>query len=450
MGPGPVTRFPPAVLAALGGLAVYAGVFAWAMSNTGYEVWGALIVVPLVIAANIPFLRWAARREPEEWFGPLLAAAFGVKILGSFARYWMVFELYGYGDATGYLGFAARQSELWRQGFFLFGEVQTAEGTHSLRLITTAVYTLTGPSPITAFVVFAIFSFWGQYLMYRAFRLALPDFDLRRYALLVFFLPSFLFWPSSVGKEAWLMLGLGVVALGAAKLYRQQAGGMPLLLAGLLSTAIVRPHITAIAVAGVLAGMMFRESGGRELGWLGKIAGIAALLAMTIAFADRAAEFIGVDEFSVTGVVEAVEDAGESTEQGGSQFTPVPFISPLGIPAAIVTVLFRPLPWEASSVQALATSLESLFLLGLIAVSWRRFRSLGEDFRNPYLVFSLVYALLFIWAFSRFGNFGIIARQRVLVLPFVLILASLPPVTSRSRDRKRSPHPERRRLASHV
>ena len=196
--------------------------------------------------------------------------------------------------------------------------------------------------------------------------------------------------------------------------------------------------------------MMFRESGGRELGWAGKMAGIAALLALTIAFADRAAEFIGVDEFSVTGVVEAVEDAGQNTEQGGSQFTPVPLTSPLGVPAAIVTVLFRPFPWEASSLQALATSLESIFLLGLIAISWRRLRAGGADLKNPYLVFSLVYALLFVWAFSRFGNFGIIARQRVLVLPFVLILAALPPVVPQGQGRRRAVRPEHRRVVSHV
>ena len=33
----------------------------------------------------------------------------------------------------------------------------------------------------------------------------LPTGDHRRYALLVFFMPSLLFWPSSIGKESWML-----------------------------------------------------------------------------------------------------------------------------------------------------------------------------------------------------------------------------------------------------
>lgn len=437
----------------LAAIALYVGVLAWAMANHGYEVWGSLIVVPLVIAANVPLLRRAGRTEPEQWFGIFLLVAFGAKVLGSFVRYWMIFGVYGFGDATGYLGYAARQSELWREGFFIWGDPYNGMfvGTHFLRLVTTAVYTVTGPSPTAAFVVFASLSFWGQYLLYRAFRISLPEFDHRRYALLIFLLPSLLFWPSSVGKEAWLMLCLGAVALGAARLYRHDLGALPLLLAGLVASAMVRPHITAIAAAAVLAGVLFRPSEGRALGGLTKLAAVAVLVVATISFADRAAEYIGVEELSVEGVTAAVEEAGDNTEQGGSEFTPVPLTSPLGIPAAFVTVLFRPFPWEANNLQALMASAESLVLLGLIALSWRRFGTAARYFReNPYLVFAAVYTVLFIWAFSRFGNFGIIARQRVLVMPFVLILAAFPPVVAPQKGGRRALRRETRGLVPHV
>ena len=46
--------------------------------------------------------------------------------------------------------------------------------------------------------------------------------------------------------------------------------------------------------------------------------------------------------------------------------------------------------------------------------------------RNPYVTFAVVYVAAFIWAFSGFGNFGILARQRVLMLPFFLVLLALP------------------------
>ena len=78
-----------------------------------------------------------------------------------------------------------------------------------MELITTGVYTVIGPITLAGFLVFSSFAFWGAYLLYRAFRIAVPNGDARRYALLVFLLPSMLYWPSSIGKEAWLMLFVG-------------------------------------------------------------------------------------------------------------------------------------------------------------------------------------------------------------------------------------------------
>ncbi len=38
----------------------------------------------------------------------------------------------------------------------------------------------------------------------------------------------------------------------------------------------------------------------------------------------------------------------------------------------------------------------------------------------------LIYTLVFVYAFSTFANFGILTRERVMVLPFVLVLFALP------------------------
>lgn len=443
--PSPSAVSLPAVLG-LAGIAAYAGALAWAMTYTQYDVWGAILVIPVIIGLNVPLLTRAARTEGERWFGVLLAWAFTAKILGSFLRYWVIYGVYGWGDATGYTNYAEKQSVLWRMGQFVYDNPDGGSivGTFFLRLVTTFVYTFTGPSPIAAFVVFAAFSFWGQYLMYRAFRISLPDFDHRWYAVLIFFLPSFLFWPSSVGKEAFLMLCVGAAALGAARLFQHDLSALPLFIAGLAGATMVRPHIAALIVAAVLAALIVRAPDrGRRSSPVIQFVAIAALVALTAVFADRAAEFLGVDEFSVESVTAAVDATSQRTGQGGSEFTPVPLTSPLGVPAAFATVLFRPFPWEANNVQALMASAESLLILGLVVRHWRRWKSLPALLRrHPYLVFGLVYTLLFVWAFSRFGNFGIIARQRVLVMPFVMILVALPaalPLPARGRPKRVQP-----------
>ena len=91
--------------------------------------------------------------------------------------------------------------------------------------------------------------------------------------------------------------------------------------------------------------------------------------------------------------------------------------------------MFRPFPTEAHNRQALFASAESALLLGLLALWWRRLARVPRAMlRNPYVMFAVVYAMGFVVAFSSFSNFGILARQRVQVLPLVLavVLAAAP------------------------
>ena len=51
---------------------------------------------------------------------------------------------------------------------------------------------------------------------------------------------------------------------------------------------------------------------------------------------------------------------------------------------------------------------------------WRQMRD------SPYVAYSVGIVLSFTYAFSAFSNFGILARQRVQVLPFFLVLLCIP------------------------
>ena len=92
-------------------------------------------------------------------------------------------------------------------------------------------------------------------------------------------------------------------------------------------------------------------------------------------------------------------------------------------------MLFRPFPFEARNAQMLMQGLEGLLLIVLVVRAWPRLRRLPSLLRrNPYVTFCVVYMAAFIWAFSGFGNFGILARQRVLMIPFFVVLLALPEV----------------------
>ncbi|MGH8893339.1 MAG: hypothetical protein ACRDWY_08560, partial [Actinomycetes bacterium] len=108
-------------LEVVGALAVaaYAGLVAWSATHASYDVFGALVVIPVLVFANVPLLLRAARREPEKWFLRLLVCAFALKLLSAMARYAMAFAAYdGVADAGMYDDEGERLAEAYREGDF--------------------------------------------------------------------------------------------------------------------------------------------------------------------------------------------------------------------------------------------------------------------------------------------------------------------------------------------
>ncbi len=69
---------------------------------------------------------------------------------------------------------------------------------------------------------------------------------------------------------------------------------------------------------------------------------------------------------------------------------------------------------------------EGLLLIAIVFAGRRRLLSwLKSAHRNTYLVYAAVFALVFIVAFSYIGNFGILARQRVQMMPLALTLLGM-------------------------
>lgn len=402
-------------------------VFVWGLETGSYNVWGAMVVIPIVVLADLLVLSAVLRREADTWIRRVIMVGFLAKLVGIFGRYFVTYVIYGgTSDAERYNRYAAFKYLRWRAGDLDLDSIPF-EGTQWMEMTTTAVYTVIGPSPLAGFFVFGSAAFWGIYLCYRAFRTAFPEGDGRRYALLVFLLPSLIYWPSSIGKESWLMLFVGVTALGVARFFAGRKDAVPLLVAGAFGTAIVRPHIALMLFGALTVAQLFRPSAGHATSVLSKIAGFSVLAVGAVLLASQSAEFLGIDDLSVDSINEQLEVRGENATQGGSAFNATPALSPLAWPVALVTVLFRPFPFEANNAQLLVQSMEGVALMVLFYRQRAQLRQLPRTLRrNPYLVFVVSYVLIFCWGFSSIGNFGILARQRVLMLPLLVVLLALP------------------------
>lgn len=430
--------------AALGAVGVVSITAFWAMGRTSYDIWGGIVVAAALVALNVPLLRRAARSIEHPTVAALLPWAFGAKLLGSVVRYAVIFAVYdGNADASTYHDAGVELFRSYREGNFGV-PVIGPPGTIFMRQATGFVYAFTGPTRMGGFLVFAVAGFWGAWLFVRAFAIACPEGNLRRYAALVLFLPSILFWPASIGKEAWMTLALGVGAFGAALALTHHRRGLWYLLLGVVMANVIRPHVAGLLLVGVAVAFLLRRAPGRAslLAPLAKVGGILLLGVASVVVVNGAERVLGIDEFNSDAVTTTLERAEGQTSEGGSAFdsgSENTDLSPTRFPSALMGVLFRPFPWEASNSLALAASAEGMLLLTLFARHWRSvLGSIRSILRTPYVLLCVTYSVLFIYGFSAFANFGVLTRQRVQLFPFILVLICLPAYRRREQGGWRS------------
>ena len=420
----------------------YVALFGYAMEHSSYDVWGAIWLAPVLFAISLPVLLRFARGEPDPRIGPILVLALVLKLIFAVPRYYMVAVLYETGDSFRYAKTATLLREAFLVGDFSLTPLGTGSrtGTQFVEIVTGVVYTIIGPSFIGGFIFFSWLSFWGLFFFYKAFRVGVPDGDARRYALLLFLLPSMLFWPSSIGKEAWMTLVLGITTYGCALLLARRSGASIYLIIGLSGVLMVRPHMALLVISGVGVGYLLRSNSAQRAVALGRtrtIFGLAVIGVGTMLVIRRVSEFFGIDEFNLDTATETLEYAEGQTGQGGSAFVgggP----SLRNLPMNIVTVLFRPFAYEVNNIATLLAALEGTMLMVLFIAAWPRIRTIPRRLRKqPYIAYCLTYAILFCFMFSAFQNFGILARQRVLVFPLMLAFFALPLATEGPRRTQR-------------
>lgn len=415
-----------------GAAGLYIVAMALGMRGLSYDIWGALVIGPILATVTLPLLRKSVRADDPTMVN-LITGAFIAKMVGSCLRYYLTFKLYGENaDAIGYHGGGSRLALAFWEGNFAqvyAEEVPDLMGTEFIRLTTGLLYIVTGPTFLGGFLVYGLLSFIGLYWFYRALRTAFPEANYRRYASLLFFLPSLLYWPSSIGKEAWMICTIGLATYGVAMILKHNTLGYPVAGFGLAGTAMVRPHVTALIFVSLFSAYLLRRKSWSESksGPFGKIIGVGVLLVAGGVVLSSTASFFDVDGANAQSATTVLERTEAQSGQGGSQFQGARPFSPAQFPNAMMAVLFRPYIWESGEPQMLVAAVEGTFLLWMFWTSRARLARLGGFlFRVPFVAYCLAYTVMFIFAFSSIGNFGIMTRQRTQVFPFVLVLLCLP------------------------
>lgn len=388
-------------------------------------------VAVIVFIGGVVFaaVGWKMRRPGDAaWLPRWIMIGFVAKVAGTIARYLMVTVVYheGLGDSYQYYRAGVSIAEAFANGEALVTTGYASFGTQVLEMITGGFFIVFTPDFLGGFMMFTCFAFAGQIMFYAAFRRWAEPTQLKPYAILIFLLPTYAFWPSSIGKDAIVVFCLGGAAYFIARLLDRYEFKWVLALAPfVLLLGLVRIHIAALVVAAMLGTTIIAKARGkpdlmrtfRRFAIIG-VSAAAGLVALRL-FPD----IFGFDFSSTEGVDTFAADVVRRTSKSGTIAEGGAVTSPLDVPGAIALALFRPWILEANEIQHYFAALETTFLAGLtlwrlraMIGNWRSWRS------NAYLVFCTIYVLGFSIAFSVIRNLGIIARQRGQILALFLVI----------------------------
>jgi len=284
---------------------------------------------------------------------------------------------------------------------------------------------------------FATFSFSGLWAMFSAVAKKYPK-NVKWLAIGILFFPSVVFWGSGILKDTVTLGALGWLTWGLVEMIdlKNRKWFIWLVLATsfwlILSIKVyivicfvpivfiwvywdriisVRNVILRLILAPLLL-FVFATSGYMAMIQIGKTSAKYSI--------DNIAERAAITAYDIRYGWGARTGEGSGYTLGNLEGTWLSMIQLM--PQAINVSLFRPYLWEINNPLMLIAALESLFVL--VCTIWLLIVKGGfvRVFRDPFLVFCLLFVLLFAFAVgvSTF-NFGTLMRYKIPLLPFYIL-----------------------------
>jgi hypothetical protein len=389
-------------------------------SPEDYSPNSSLVCVPLLAIFGAVAVIHFTQNEP--YLRRLMLTGLLAHMLASSVFLWVGFNVYsGTVDAFHYWTMGLQIAERFQiVGWNAFhGPYSSTNLISNICGITTL---LIGDGLPTLFVASSFVALAGAYLFYRTFTIAFPEGDRWLFGLLVVLLPSLLFWSSFVGKDSLIQYFIALTCYGFARItQRPSVSGVVFCAMGLAGALLVRAHVAAMLAVAITFPYAVGRSRPGSASKAAKLILIPFLAVSTYFLVSQAKNFIDLQNENSTSVLQQADIITRNSQIGGSAFNEGASL-PLRI-AASPFLLFRPFPWEMHTAMAIPAALESL---GLIYLLWVRRREIGSTlrhWRDPFISFLLMYSAIFLVTFGgSISNFGILLRQRIMVVPAVLML----------------------------
>lgn len=376
-----------------------------------------LLAIGILLAVALLACALVARSRLPLLVKLLVFAGVGLRFVGAYARQTMaadarVYFQWGteFAERFARLDFSPlHDPALWRNGQFL--------ETNFVAYPTALFVSVLGPSWLGTYFAFGLLSFLGLVAYAVAYRRAFPGASYAPYWAWLFLMPSLWFWPSSIGKESIMLVGMGIATLGFAG--RNGRSRWHVMALGLALVFCVRPQVVAVFLLAVVLSQWLHF--GR---WTGRrVAQAVAMLLIGLPGLWFAMSTTLGGDVSVEAIGEYVDTNASRNDAGGSSVGGVG-ASPAGVPVAIMNVLFRPFLWEAHNATSAISALELALMWGIVLL---RRRELGAALRrwreHRMLRFAIPFVVLYVVALGmNLANLGLLARQRVLVFPLLFLV----------------------------
>ncbi len=288
-------------------------------------------------------------------------------------------------------------------------------GTQGIIFIVQYLKETIGGTYLDFYLLFHVVGFLGIAFLIRVFEeiheeLRIPPATYF-YALIA--IPSLHFWSSALGKDAPFLLATSLALWASMRLPSRAKA----LIAALLLMLFIRPQIAVVAAAALSLAVMV----GRGITVPMRIAlfvlavagtAVAATMLQTTYYVDiTSAESIGQQFERIEQVLES-ESAGNTAVRGN-------------FAVKLLSLLFRPLFFDADELFAMIASLESVFLIWVVLLLLIRMRDVFQLFKNVFFArYAVIYGLgMTIFLTIVYWNVGLGLRQKwTMMIPMYLVL----------------------------
>lgn len=282
-------------------------------------------------------------------------------------------------------------------------------------------------------------TFLGTWRIYQLFYEIYPHIK-KKLALSILFLPSLLFWSTSLLKDSFCLAALGYLIYSLHDLIMQRRPTISNMLSIVISSSILinlKPYIL-VSLASVFSVWVFfryrNQIKDRLLRRFSTIGFVLLALSFGLAFTSLLSATDSAKQLSSETLAQAVNSTQQNFDNikgagSGSNFKVAKTETIGGLitnfPIGIMNTYFRPFFWDVRSPIALLSAFEAfLFLLVTLkclrGIGFKQF--INSVFNDPVITFCLAFAFLFGGVIGlTTSNFGALTRYKIPSLPFFAV-----------------------------